>query len=92
MRIIRFTVVLMLTGWLCFSGTDRDFEKDAVKISGEAFIKNNTCRIIKMLSDEIGPRVTGSEPAHRAALMCLDLLKKYGLSNANLEFFNFDSV
>lgn len=82
-RIIGIGLVFWLTGFLCFAETPRNFEKDAVQIAGEAFIRNNTIQIISLLSDEIGPRVTGSESAHRAALLCLDLFKKYGLSNAH---------
>lgn len=88
-KVIHLAMVLCFISLFCFSVTDRDLEKDAVKITGEAFIKNNTCQIIRMLSDEIGPRVTGTESAHRAARLCLDLFRKYGLSNVHLEYFTY---
>jgi hypothetical protein len=88
-RITGIGLAFVLTGFVVSAGIARNFNKDVVRIAGEAFIKNNTIRIIRMLSDGIGPRVTGSASAHKAALLCLDLFKKYGLSNVHLEFFQY---
>jgi carboxypeptidase Q len=74
-------------GLFCLSNNDDDLEKIAVKITGEVFIKNNAYEILRVLSDEIGPRLTGSESAHRAENFSLDLFRQYGLLNAHSEQF-----
>jgi len=64
-----------------------DLERAAVRITGEAFIKNNAIRILRVLADEIGPRPTGAAAFDRAAEYCLDLFKKQGLTNVHAESF-----
>jgi carboxypeptidase Q len=64
-----------------------DLERAAVRIAGEAFIKNNAISTLRILADQIGPRPTGSEAYDRAAEYCLDLFKKYGLTNVHSESF-----
>ena len=87
-----FSLILLLFcfsiyGLFSLSDNKEDFEQVAIKIAGEVFIKNNAYEILRVLSDEIGPRLTGSESAHKAEAFCLDLFKQYGLSNAHMEQF-----
>ncbi len=87
-----FSLILLLFcfsiyGLFSLSDNKEDFEQVAIKIAGEVFIKNNAYEILRILSDEIGPRLTGSESAHKAEAFCLDLFKQYGLSNAHMEQF-----
>ncbi len=87
----RFTHFIIFVLFICslgFSSNNNDFRQDSSKITGEVFIKNNAYKMLKILSDEIGPRLTGSESAHKAASYCLNLFKKYGLSNVHLEHFD----
>ena len=72
---------------LCFSAKGDDLENAAVRITGEAFVKNNGLHTLRILADEIGSRLTGSVAARQAADYCLDLFKKYGLTNGHLESF-----
>ena len=71
----------------CISLEKNDMESAAVRIMGEAFVKNNGIRILKVLTDEIGPRLTGSEAYRRAAEYCGGVFRTYGLTNVHLESF-----
>lgn len=73
---------------IIFGNETGDMEQNAVRIAGEVFIKNNAFKILRFLSDEIGPRFTGSESFHESTNWALDLFKKYGLTNVHLEFFD----
>ena len=87
-RIIVLIAVFSFFVLFSFAGSTDDLKENAIKITGEVFIKNNAYKTLKILSDEIGPRLTGSESAHKSANFCLDLLKKYGLVNVHLEYFD----
>ncbi len=69
------------------SASDDNLEKAAVRIIGETFVKNNGLKILRVLADEIGPRLTGSDAADRAADYCQDVFKKCGLTNIHTESF-----
>ncbi len=91
------TVIVLTVGSFCFAlsafcpgAAKDDLEKAAARIAGEVFEKNNGIRTVAVLADEIGPRLTGSEAAHRAADYCLDLLKGYGLANVHSESFEIE--
>ncbi|MGD0625025.1 MAG: M28 family peptidase [Thermodesulfobacteriota bacterium] len=71
----------------CSNVRSNDLEKAATRIVGDVFVKNNAIQTLRVLADEIGSRLTGSETAHRAAKYCLDLFKNYGLTNVHLEPF-----
>lgn len=76
---------------LALPGRDADdpvMEKAAVRIMGEAFMKNNAIRTLRVLADEIGPRLTGSAACHRAAEYCRGVFEKYGLTNVHLESYD----
>jgi len=64
-----------------------DLDNASVRIAGEAFVRSGALSTIRVLSDEIGPRLTGSEAALRAARYGLGLFEEYGLVNAHLEPF-----
>lgn len=85
---IFFMAVYAFFNPLSFCDITDDLKENAIKIAGETFIKNNTYKILRILSDEIGARLTGSESAHKAANFCLDRFKKYSLSNVHLEYFD----
>lgn len=76
--------VFLLSSWC--APTD-DLEKAAAAITGEIFARNNTIRTVQFLADEVGPRLTGTESAHRAAAYCLGIFKQYGLANIHTETF-----
>ncbi|MCX6570626.1 MAG: M28 family peptidase [Candidatus Aminicenantes bacterium] len=88
------TRIMIAIGAFCFpliffyaNTAGDDLEKAAARIMGDVFVKNSGIRTLRVLSDEIGPRLTGSEAAHRAASYCLDLLRNYGLTNVHAESF-----
>ena len=76
--------VFLLSSWCAPAD---DLGKAAATITGEIFSRNNAIRTIQYLADEIGPRLTGSEAAHRATAHCLGLFKQYGLTNIHTETF-----
>ena len=83
-------LVIMIIGTLmltCLCARGDDLQKAAERFTGESFIKNNAIRTLKVLADEIGSRLTGSEAAHRAANYCLGLFEKAGLTNVHLESY-----
>lgn len=91
------TAIVLIVGSLSFAlfafcpgAAKDDLEKAAARIAGEVFEKNNGIRTVAVLADKIGPRLTGSEAAHRAADYCLDLLKSYGLANVHSESFEIE--
>lgn len=73
---------------LCFGTVADDLKNNSTRIAGEAFVGNNAYKIIKVLADEIGSRLTGSEAARKAAAYCLDQFKRSGLTNIHLEYFD----
>lgn len=64
-----------------------DLAQRAVRITGEAFVRNNAIVSLKTLADDIGPRLTGSDAAHQAAVFCSGLFKSYGLDSVRAETF-----
>jgi Zn-dependent M28 family amino/carboxypeptidase len=64
-----------------------DLRKSAVRIAGEAFVGNGAYKIVKVLADDFGSRLTGTAAAHEAAAYCLDHFKASGLTNAHFEDF-----
>ena len=84
-------LVLLAAAFLLASqGGSRDIcglEDAAVRIMGEAFVKNNGIRTLITLCDEIGPRLTGSEGYQRAAVYCSRVFSSYGLTNVHREPF-----
>jgi carboxypeptidase Q len=79
--------LFFIPGHLNSWGSLEDLERMAIRITGEVFVKNQAIHTLRVLADEIGPRLTGTEAAHQAALYCLDLFRKFGLSNVHLEPF-----
>jgi Zn-dependent M28 family amino/carboxypeptidase len=78
--------------FFCSNVRSNELEKAAARITGDVFVKNNGIQTLKVLADEIGSRLTGSEAAHRAAKYCLDLFKNYGLTNVHLEPFEISGM
>jgi carboxypeptidase Q len=90
-KLRKFRMVFIATGIsmsLCFGTTAEDLRNNSVRIAGEALVGNNAQKIIKVLADEFGPRLTGSEAAHKAAAYCLANFQASGLTNAHLEYFD----
>ncbi len=90
-RVKHVIVLLVSTGilsLLCFPGTQNGFEETAIRIAGQVFIKNNAYELLRFLSDEIGPRLTGSVSARKAAEFCIAKFNQYGLANVHLEYFD----
>jgi carboxypeptidase Q len=81
-------LAFFLSAIICFSDIKDDINRDAAKIAGEVFIGNRVYHTLQVLSDEYGPRLTGSEEGHKGEEFCLNLFKEYGLENAHLEYFN----
>jgi Zn-dependent M28 family amino/carboxypeptidase len=84
-------LVLLAAAFLLASpGISEDIgglENAAVRIIGEAFVKNNGIKTLRVLTDEIGPRLTGSDGYRRAAAFCSRVFSSYGLTNVRLEPF-----
>ncbi len=80
-------VTAFILSFPLWSAPRSDLEKAAAAITGEIFASNNAIRTLKYLADEIGPRLTGAEPAHRAATWCIGLFKQYGLADVHTEIF-----
>lgn len=81
-------IVVPFLAITCFSDVEENFKQDASRIAGEAFIGNKAYETLRILSDEYGPRLTGSEMARKGEEFCLNLFKEYGLENAHLEYFD----
>jgi carboxypeptidase Q len=83
---------LFITAGVClaltFCAAADDLRKNSVLIAGEAFVGNNALEIIRFLTDDIGPRLTGSEAAHKAAAYCADHFRASGLTDVHLEYYD----
>ena len=82
-------IVLMI---LCFSTSmtwaneDLDMEN---KIRAEGFYNSEVMHTLEQLTDEIGPRLSGSPQMKKANDWTLNKLKSWGLKNAYLDPFEF---
>lgn len=62
---------------------------DIASITSRALNGGGAIAFLKTLTDEVGPRVTGSENARKAAALILDTLRKAGFDNAHYEEYQF---
>jgi len=70
-------------------GPDQDGTAPAlVKIAGEALVESHTFDYLTELSDDIGPRVTGSPEAQRAIDWGAAKMRAIGLENVHTEKFS----
>src|SRR5271165_7388137 len=70
-------------------GPDQDGTAPAlVKIAGEALVESHTFDYLTELSDDIGPRVTGSAAAQRAIDWGTAKMRAIGLENVHTEKFS----
>jgi len=85
--IVSIASVLLLFGALA-AGQQRDTDLLA-RIRTEALQRSRALTMYRMLTDDIGARLTGS-PAHmQAARWALDRLTEWGLTNPHLESWDF---
>jgi hypothetical protein len=59
------------------------------RIRDEGLHRSQVMATVRHLTDEIGPRLTGSPQAKQASEWTRDQLKEWGLANAHLEPFDF---
>ena len=79
-------LALCLTTGLASANTDLDM---ANKIRTEGFYNSEVMHTLEQLTDEIGPRLSGSPQMKLANDWTLNKLKKWGLKNAYLDPFKF---
>ena len=58
-----------------------------VKIAGEGLIESHTFEYLTQLSDDVGPRVTGSPQSQKAVEWSLEKMRAIGLENVHAEKF-----
>jgi carboxypeptidase Q len=77
---------------LCFSASmtwaDSDLDMEN-KIRAEGFYNSEVMHTLEQLTDEIGPRLSGSPQMKKANEWTLNKLKNWGLKNAYLDPFEF---
>lgn len=78
--------LLFLSTSAAFAGSDLDM---ANKIRSEGFYNSEVMHTLERLTDEIGPRLSGSPQMKAANQWTLEKLKDWGLENAYLDPFEF---
>jgi len=78
--------LLCLSTAAAYAGTDLDM---ANKIRAEGFYNSEVMHTLEQLTDEIGPRLSGSPQMKKANEWTLNKLKAWGLKNAYLDPFEF---
>jgi len=78
--------LLFLSTSAAFAGNDLDM---ANKIRAEGFYNSEVMHTLEGLTDEIGPRLSGSPQMKAANEWTLEKLKSWGLENAYLDPFEF---
>ena len=82
-------VSVLLAGVALISGQQRDAGDILARIRAEGLQRSRALSLYRVLTDEIGARLTGS-PAHvRAARWASDRFMEWGLANPHLEPFEF---
>jgi hypothetical protein len=80
---------MFLAGVVLISGQQRDAGDALARIRAEGLQRSRALPLYRVLTDEIGARLTGS-PAHmQAARWASDRFAEWGLANAHLEPFEF---
>jgi len=70
----------------CATATaQEDFEAVDKRIFQEIREHNQVTKNLEYLSDDIGPRLTGSDELQKAAMWAADLARSYGLKNVHFE-------
>ena len=85
-------LVVCLVAGRAWSARAASEEKDPVaategQIIGEIRDHSELMENLEYLSDEIGPRLTGSPQLERASQWTVEMFKKYGLTNVHLESY-----
>jgi len=78
--------LLCLSSALTYAGDDLDM---ANKIRSEGFYNSEVMHTLEQLTDEIGPRLSGSPQMKKANQWTLKKLESWGLENAYLDPFEF---
>ncbi|XQW85638.1 M20/M25/M40 family metallo-hydrolase [Thalassotalea piscium] len=86
MKKLSLLTLLCLSTSSVYAGNDEDI---ANKIRAEGFYKSEVMHTLSGLTDEIGPRLTGSVQMKKANEWTLEKLSSWGLKNAHLEPFEF---
>ena len=84
------SLVLLAAAFPASPGISEDIhglEKAAVRIMGEAFVKNNGIKTLITLRDELGSADPGPEGYQPAAVYCSQVFSSYGLTNVHREPF-----
>jgi hypothetical protein len=77
---------LLMTPAFAFAAAGDDLDYDAItRIRDEGFKRSHVMEIMSQLTDQIGPRLTGSPNMKRANEWTRDQLAAWGLQNAHLE-------
>ncbi|MFB1000056.1 MAG: hypothetical protein QMC13_07490, partial [Colwellia sp.] len=78
--------LLCLSLWTAYASDDLD---KANKIRAEGFYNSEIMHTLEQLTDQIGPRLSGSPQMKKANDCTLEKLKGWGLKNAYLDPFEF---
>lgn len=81
--------ILWIGGIACGMGQPGAPASDDIASITSRALNGGAIAFLKTLTDEVGPRVTGSENARKAAALILDTLRKAGFDNAHYEEYQF---
>jgi hypothetical protein len=79
-------LALLVAALPAWSGAEEAIDWDAVnRIRDEGFARSQVMETLRRLTDELGPRLTGSPQGQEASRWTRDRLAEWGLENAHLE-------
>ena len=82
----KLAMSLLCLSTSAFAGSDLDM---ANKIRSEGFYNSEVMYTLERLTDDIGPRLSGSPQMKKANNWTLKKLEEWGLQNAYLDPFDF---
>jgi hypothetical protein len=89
---LKLSFVLCIASFLAITSirAEEPVDLDMVnKIRDEGFHRSEVMESLRVLTDEIGPRLTASPGMRAASKWTVDTLQAWGLANVHLEGFDF---